>query len=42
MYHIVTSQNEYTLEQMLSIIDDALCFGYSFIIQDGLLYYRED
>ena len=30
-----------TLEESLAIIDDALCHGFEFKVEDGKLYYRE-
>lgn len=33
--------DSYTLQEILSIIDDALCHGFEFKVEDGKLYYRE-
>lgn len=40
MWHLV-DLSLYTVEEMLNIIDDALCYGFEFKVENGQLYYRE-
>lgn len=35
------NENNNTLEETLAIIDDALCHGFEFKVENGKLYYRE-
>lgn len=40
-YYLCTEQFGWTLEELLEIIDDALCHGFEFIVSNGKLYFKE-
>lgn len=40
-YQKVNIQPALPLSEMLKLIDDALCFGFEFIVKNHELYFRE-